>query len=295
MSDDKSIVAHSEKQVAFHPLPTHPRFVDQTGNQFGLLTVLGFAGDRVYPGGGKQKHWFAKCTCGNVSTYDIGVLKYRKGGCSNCPATFVPANDLVGQRFNQLTVVRFIGRVNDRTRWLCKCDCGNYSDVEQYTLINNKIKTCGCANSKTGEESHLFVHGLAGTYICSIWHAMLARCYNPSTREYKNYGGRGITVCERWRNSLNDFADDMGERPTPQHSIDRIDNDGNYEPSNCRWATAQEQNRNNRRTRWITHNNETLCLQEWANRRGLQAYTILARLKRGWSMARALDTPNMKA
>jgi hypothetical protein len=123
---------------------------------------------------------------------------------------------------------------------------------------------------------------------------MRDRCRNPKHRAYKNYGGRGITVCERW-NSFENFYADVGDRPSPKHSIDRIDNDLGYEPGNVRWADQKTQSRNSRRNRLVAINGETLCLQDWAERMGLGRCTIYDRLRRGWSIERALTTPPARA
>jgi hypothetical protein len=126
----------------------------------------------------------------------------------------------------------------------------------------------------------------------SWWHA-LQRCYDPTFVYYFYYGGRGITVCERWRDFSN-FYTDMGPRPTPQHTLDRIDNDGPYAPENCRWATRQEQARNRRSNRMLTLNGETLCLSEWAERIDLPANALYMRLYNGWSIEQALIRPRSK-
>lgn len=124
------------------------------------------------------------------------------------------------------------------------------------------------------------------------WTMMKTRCYNQNNHKYPTYGGRGILVCDRWRHDFDAFLEDMGLRPGDHYSIDRIDNDGNYEPKNCHWATPTEQARNRGVTRLITANGETQCLQEWANRLGANPQTITDRLERGWSPERAvLEAP----
>jgi hypothetical protein len=122
-----------------------------------------------------------------------------------------------------------------------------------------------------------------------IWSQMLRRCSNPRNPNFRYYGERGIVVCERWK-SFQDFLCDMGPRPSPLHSLDRIDNDGNYEPGNCRWATRDEQMRNTRRTQMLTFNGETMCRKDWASRVGLTVDALRGRLRRGWDLSRALAT-----
>jgi hypothetical protein len=126
-----------------------------------------------------------------------------------------------------------------------------------------------------------------------IWHNMRTRC-TPGWREFHNYGGRGISVCERWANSFEAFYEDMGPRPSENHSIDRIDNDGNYEPGNCRWATRKEQGRNTRFNVMIEYNGAIRCAAEWAEIFRLSTSNILSRLSLGWSIERALTTPVIK-
>jgi len=133
-------------------------------------------------------------------------------------------------------------------------------------------------------------HGRHNTPEYRAWGDMKQRCQRPSHASYKNYGGRGITVCDRWQTFENFFAD-MGERPTQQHSIDRRDNNGNYTPENCRWATRDEQMSNLRKTRLITFNGETLHMAEWARRTGIKSANILARIKLGWPLDMVLGPP----
>lgn len=123
---------------------------------------------------------------------------------------------------------------------------------------------------------------------------MLARCENPKHPDFHSYGGRGIKVCDRWRESFASFCEDMGTPPTPKHSLDRIDTDGHYEPSNCRWATTKDQARNTRRNRLLTFQGDTMCVVEWAERTGIRAGIINQRLALGWTTERALSEPRHK-
>jgi hypothetical protein len=122
---------------------------------------------------------------------------------------------------------------------------------------------------------------------------MLARCGNPNHKHYRRYGGRGIKVCKRWQRSFVLFLRDMGKPPTGRHQLDRIDNDGDYKPSNCRWVTNKQNAQNKRNNRHITHDGETLTLQQWADRTGIARYNIAGRLKAGWSVHDALTLPLM--
>ena len=124
-----------------------------------------------------------------------------------------------------------------------------------------------------------------------VWSTMIQRCTNPKDAAYKNYGAKGVSVCDRWRQSFQAFYADMGARPTPRHTVDRIESTGNYEPSNCRWATRTEQNRNRSSCRPLTIEGRTLLMTDWAKERGISVATISKRLRRGWSDSRAVMTP----
>jgi hypothetical protein len=158
--------------------------------------------------------------------------------------------DLVDQRFDRLTVMAFAWvDAYGNTCWRVQCDCGSNGVVRASCLRRGDSRSCGCLFTEN-IRGGLLKHGYARTYsrdpLYDCWAHLIQRCENPKNPGFKHYGGRGITVCERWRLSFLDFLADMGPRPSPQHSLDRINNDGNYEPGNCRWATAAEQRRNQR-------------------------------------------------
>lgn len=195
--------------------------------------------------------------------------------------------DLTGRRFGKIVVLRREGTYHWRSgscpSWLCKCDCGRTIVVLGPNLRRGQA-SCTCIFVRHGEYSR----GLSAEY--RIWRGLITRCTNHRGREWPNYGGRGIRVCERWRADFNAFLADMGRRPTSAHSIDRIDNDGHYEPGNCRWATDTEQAANKRNNVTLTWRGRTLHLAEWARQLGIKKTTIRERLRRGWSHERALST-----
>lgn len=172
--------------------------------------------------------------------------------------------------------------------WLCECKCGTVKAVAQAELLRKCSTSCGCLTGKGGA-------GLRGKHPSeyAVWQGMIQRCYNPNERSYHNYGGRGITVCQRWRTSFADFLSDVGAKPSSEYSIDRYpDNNGNYEPGNVRWATVTEQLCNRRITQYITFDNRTQTVTRWAEECGIDYVRLYHRVfVAKWSIERALRTP----
>jgi hypothetical protein len=200
--------------------------------------------------------------------------------------------DLTGQKFGRLTVLRLASEraPGGKAQWVCLCECGNEKTTPGLFLRKGYARSCGCLQ-REHQQTRSITHGLSRTSEYRIWGLMIDRCTNPNSPTYQHYGARGIQVCERWRKFEN-FLADMGNRPSPQHSIERKNNAGNYEPQNCKWATKREQTRNRRTSRMLTFEGQTRTVAEWADITGIQSRTIRARLdEQRWSVERALTVP----
>lgn len=197
----------------------------------------------------------------------------------------------IGDRYGSLTVLSELPTrklAGGTKRWFrCRCDCGAEMEVRLGHLRSGHTRSCGCLVV----PARGIRHGMYGSPEYNIWEGMRDRCYRPKTRGYANYGGRGIRVCDRWRESFEAFYEDMGPRPSPEHQLDRIEGDKGYEPGNCRWATRAEQNRNRKDNVVLEFRGERMCLTDWAKRSGMSKGTLRDRLARGMSIEEALTTP----
>lgn len=212
-------------------------------------------------------------------------------------ASDVAIDNLKGKRFGRLVVLSEAGRTQaQRVLWQCRCDCGRedvFATTTNLKSSNPKVckRSCGCLQREIVSQicrKRNTTHNRSKTKIFAVWAAMIQRCENPNRPDYERYGGRGVQVCPQWRESFERFYLDMGEPESAGLTIDRIDNDGDYEPGNCRWATRKQQARNNSRNRFITYQSQTACIQEWSEITGLKAKTLAWRLRMGWSVERAL-------
>lgn len=201
--------------------------------------------------------------------------------------------DITGKRFGRYVVLRFAGKnKHNQSTWLCRCDCGREKVVQGLALKSGRTKSCGCLSAEK-RRAKLIKHGHTAhgvvTQEYSAWTNMRNRCNNPNDDRFADYGGRGITVCERW-NDFDKFLADMGQKPSDDHQLDRKDNDRGYSPDNCRWATRKQQQRNMRSNRLVSYSGETRSVTEWAERLEINAITLWARLNRGWTIDEAMNT-----
>lgn len=237
------------------------------------------------------------------------------------PST-IPTPNLIGQKFTRLTVIAYDGmkrrdpgKPGNASFWLCRCDCGAEKSIPGFNLKKGNTRSCGCllreASVRNGKKAA--THNSTASPEYNARHSLLGRCLNPNDPTYHKYGGRGITVCQRWQESFENFLEDMGRRPSDKHSIDRINNDGGYHcgkcndchargvlETNCRWATRKTQCRNRSTSLRITYNGETRTLVEWAEILGIPRSTLSDRLGRRtrhepWDIERAFTSPVMSS
>ena len=258
-------------------MPRHS--IDLTGKRFGKLVVV-----KYHHPSQKGAFWLCLCDCGKEKVAWGNTL--RKGETTSCgcltrellarpkPATQI---DMTGKRYGRLVAIERDGSV-ELSFWKCVCDCGYIGTFHGQNLRSGYTKSCGCLH----REIVATAGGASNTPEYETWWHMILRCHDEKQTGYRRYGGRGISVCDSWRNSFDAFFADMGPRPSDKHSIDRIDNDGNYEPSNCRWATKKEQSRNTRCNHHVTINGTTKTIAEWSEISGISWSGIYNRVKKGW-------------
>jgi len=207
--------------------------------------------------------------------------------------------DLTGQKFFCWTVIKLSFRIGKKSYWECRCDCGTIRVVQEYDLKNKEGQTCGCLKNK-GKPKKIKIthkinelHGMSSWPEHKVWRNMKGRCYNRNDQAFADYGGRGIEVCESWRNSFTNFITDMGRRPSSDYSIDRIDNDKNYEKGNCKWSTHSQQAGNRRKKRILTFDGKSLTLAQLARIAGIKYNKLLQRLNENWPSKPAAIVPKV--
>jgi hypothetical protein len=261
------------------------------GQRFNRLVVIERLESKK--NGRQMRHfWLCQCDCGNIIKARHDHLlsgNTQSCGCFKIDRAIETSQrkDLLGMVFGRLTVIEESGRnALSSVLWKCVCTCGNEVVVLSGSLLSGATTSCGCYGQEQrtkGAVAALTKHGKTGSKVYSAWQGMSTRCYYENCVEYHNYGGRGITVCTRWRESFENFYADMGDPPSKEYSIDRIDNDGNYEPENCRWATRKEQSRNRQNNRVITFGGLSMIAADWAEALNLPVGTVYYRLRKGLS------------
>lgn len=222
----------------------------------------------------------------------LGCLRFSIVGLSAGRTFDMPFDlSIIGKRFGRLIILSSNGKAKRGGHLvLCRCDCGKEKQFHAGNLKHKKTKSCGCLTIER-LKTHGHTLNRTRTPEYGAWKGMRNRCYRRGDRGYKNYGGRGIVVCDKWLHSFESFFEDMGFKPTKQHSLDRINNDGNYEPGNCRWATKIQQCNNVRTNRNITLNGVTKTIAEWSREISMPRMKLYLRLCRGWTIERAILTP----
>lgn len=248
---------------------------DLTGQRFGRLVVIADNGTKRRKVGDLIRTWLCKCDCGNETVVTTDKLKSGHTTSCGCMKGGKPKDDLSGQRFNHLTVVRWLypeERRNKRNIWLCKCDCGKEVQLPKNKLVAGFTKSCGCMKAeRMGNLNKKYRYNDRRLY--EVYMAMLERVNKPNSSSYKNYGARGIRVCDEWSGKFGfdvfaEWAYANGYDANAKRgecTIDRKDVDGDYCPENCRWITNKEQANNRRNNVRITYKGETRTIREWSN------------------------------
>lgn len=265
---------------------SNPILRSLVGQTFGSWTVLRRNVRRGY---------ICRCVCGTERAIQRYPLVHGITKSCGCAMYSPPLGSLNGKQFGSWTVVgEATNLYRGRARGvLCQCACGAERAIPITRLVRGESKSCGCLKGKIIREKKI-LHGesknMRNTPEYNAWAHLIGRCCNPNNAAYENYGGRGVTVCDEWRNSYAAFLAYVGRRPTPRHTIDRIDNNGNYEPGNVRWATYTQQSRNRRNTLLVNFRGEKVCLRMLMEKYGLSLTKINFYLRRkGLSLDEAFD------
>lgn len=265
-----------------YPLPSDPRFKNLTGQKYGSVTVVSFA----FRKNGDRTKWNCVCDCGKE--FIVCGEQLKSGNTKTCGCGHHSSKDNVGKRVGRLFIVSVIPTTNQHSRYLCRCDCGNEKEFWHSAIFQANVDSCGC---RTSEKCSIrsTKHGMSSSSVYKVWAGMKDRCLNKKNKFYCHYGERGIKVCTRWL-VFENFIADMGPRKRGL-TIERINNEGDYEPSNCRWVTRKVQQRNRRCSINLTVGGRTACISQWADERCMNRNTIVGRLKAGWTHEKAVMTP----
>ncbi len=213
--------------------------------------------------------------------------------------TKTPYSELVGKKLHRLTVLKWLppDASYNQSRFVCECDCGKKDYVVRAAYVRNSaVKSCGCQKKKAGiGPTNNLTHGKTYTPEYRIWSSMISRCYNKKEKSYADYGARGVVLCQEWRESFDRFYADMGPRPSPRHTIERIDPKGNYESSNCKWIPRAEQNTNKTNNVFIEFRGQKKTVAEWARVVGIKDGALRWRIRNNWPLEVALCTQDHRS
>jgi len=275
------------------------KFIDITGQRYGNLTAIRRIGTNSH----NSALWLFKCDCGN--DYTASSASVRHDGVTNCGCKPLERYiDITGQKFGRLTAIRFFekGSKTQRVKWLFRCDCGKEVISDAHNVKQGNKKSCGClgreSSANTGRQTikvaiaACTTHGMSNTKLYTMWQNMKERCCKPNRKDSKHYYDKGITVCDEWLNSAKAFIDwALSNGYQEGLSIDRIENDKNYCPDNCRFIPLARQKSNTSQNHFITINGETNTVADWARFYQISAKVIRRRLQLGWSPQDAVLRP----
>lgn len=255
------------------------------GMRFGKITIL-----RRLPQTKSYPQFECKCDCGNIIIVNHQYFKKSEVCCNDCRTPKV--EDISGQKFGRLTAIKYAGKSKGKqTLWECRCDCGKTVIVHHQNLKSGHTSSCGCYNNELISEREK-THGQTKTRLYNIWHDMNYRCSSQKHSSYKDYGGKGIIVCEEWRKSFEAFRDwALQNGYSDDLSLDRMNGNGNYFPENCRWATLIQQANNTNRNLFFTVDGHTDTLANLCRKYDMPYVVVHARIYRGWKVEKALTTP----
>ena len=277
-----------------------PNPLNLIGDKYGRLLVISESDPSFTPQGRKIHMWNCVCDCGKEVVVSTSAL--RSGGAKSCgcyrndrikQSLF---KDLTGRRYGRLTVIKRSSKKGKGTYWLCKCDCGNEKEILSQHLQRGLIRSCGCLRRDV-LSSNSTNHGKSKTRIYKEWKGIKERCLNSKNNGFKNYGGRGITICKEWLDDFMNFYDwAMKNGYKNDLTIERKDVNGNYCPENCCWIPAHEQPKNTRNNVVLEYHGEKKIMADWARYAGIKYQTFVRRIKvSNWPIEKAIETPVMQS
>lgn len=275
------------------------RYLPEVGKSYGKLTVSGVLHSSEWRSFMPNAKYLrpvveARCECGGVWRGKLNALKTGNTTSCGCSHKYAEHSDEVGKKYGRLTILA----IQPRDEWVrvhskqrgrdvllptvtASCDCGSVWVGRLYAVRQGATKSCGCLNRENLLKPKYVTHGMYNSREYRAYRAMLRRCLNPKHKSFQDYGGRGITVCERWKESFEVFYADMGPSPGSGYSIDRIDNNLGYTPDNCRWGTAEQQNNNRRSCHYVEYGGEKLTVSQLARKLGVHRRTLTDWIARG--------------